>query len=93
MHIAKIVCEVGNMVEDPLEERIAVPVKKWHVDVSCIVPLCPLCAVDDPNELHQKLTKDRWRTVSGGYHHDDQIHVDTKAGEVDNGYHGANLGN
>jgi hypothetical protein len=46
------------MVEDPLKEGIALPVKKWHVDVSYIVPLCLLCAVDDPDELHQKLTED-----------------------------------
>ncbi len=59
------------MVEDPFKEGIAVPTKKWHVDMSCIVPSCPLCAVDDPDELHQKLTEDRWRTVSSGYHHDD----------------------
>jgi hypothetical protein len=82
------------MVEDPLKEGIAVPVKMWHadVDVSCIIPSCPLCAVDDPNELHQKLTEDGWRTVSSGYHRDDQTHVDTKAGKVNDGYHGADLG-
>jgi hypothetical protein len=79
------------MVEDPLKEGMAVPVKKWHVDVSCIIPSCPLCAVDDPDELHQKLTEDGWRTISSGYCHDDQIHVDTKAGKIDNGYLGANL--
>ncbi len=70
---------------------IAVPVKKRHVDMSFIVPLCPLCAVDDPDELHQKLTEDGWRTVSSGYRHDDQIHVDTKTGKVNDGFHGANL--
>ncbi len=80
------------MVKDPLEERIAVPVKNWHVDVRCIVPSCPLCAVDDPDELHQKLTEDGWRTVSSGYCCDDQIHVDTKAGKIDDRYHGANAG-
>jgi hypothetical protein len=80
------------MVENPLKEGIAVPVKKWCVDMSCIVPSCPLCAVDDPDELHQKLMEDGWRTVSSGYCHDDQIHVDTNAGKVDNGYHGANSG-
>jgi hypothetical protein len=40
------------MIEDPLEEGIAVPVKKGHVDMSCIVPLYPLCTIDDPDELH-----------------------------------------
>jgi hypothetical protein len=35
----------------------------------------------------------RWRTVSDGYCHDDQIHVDAKAGKIDDGYHGANSGN
>ncbi len=79
------------MIEDLLEEGIAVPVKKWHVEVSCIEPLCPLCAVDDLDELYQKLTEDGWRTVSSGYCHDDQIHVHTKAGKVDNRYHGADL--
>jgi hypothetical protein len=39
--------------------RIAMPVKKWHVGVSCIVPTCPLYAVDDPDEFHQKLMEDR----------------------------------
>ncbi len=58
------------MIEDPLEEGIAVPVKKWHVGMSCIVPSCPLCAVDDPDELPQKLTEDGWRAVSNGYHRD-----------------------
>ena len=66
------------MIEDPLEEVIAVPVKKWNVDVSCVVPSCPLCAVDDLDELHQKLMEDGLRTVSSGYCRDDRIHVDTK---------------
>jgi hypothetical protein len=63
--------KVGNMIEDPLEEGLAVPVKKWHVGVRCIVLLFPLCTVDDPDELHQKLTEDGWRTVSSDYHRDD----------------------
>ena len=68
------------------------PVKKWHVGVSCIIPLCLFCAVDDPDEFHHKLMEDGWRTVSSGYCHDDQIHVDPKAEKVDDGYHGANSG-
>ena len=80
------------MVEDPLKEGIAVPVKNWHVDMSCIVQLCPLCAADDPDELCEKLMEDGWRTVSSGYCHDDQIDVNTKARKVNNEYHGANLG-
>jgi hypothetical protein len=80
------------MIEDPLKEGIAVPVKKWHVGMSCIVPSCPLFAVDDPDELHQKLMKDGWRTVNSGYCHDDQIHLDTKAGKINDGYHGGNSG-
>jgi hypothetical protein len=85
--------KVSNMIEDPLKEGIAVPVKKWHVGVTCIVPLCPLCAVDDPDELHQKLTENGWRTVSSGYRRDAQIHADTKAGKSVNGYHVANSSN
>jgi hypothetical protein len=81
------------MVEDHLKEGIGVPVKKRHVDVSCIVPSCPLCAVDDPDKLHQKLLEDGWKTVSSGYHCDDQIHVDTKAEKIDDQYHGAKSGN
>jgi hypothetical protein len=69
--LPKIGGKVGNMIEDPPEEGIAVPLKKWHVGVSCIIPSCPLCAFDDPDELHQNLMEDRWRTVSGGYCHDD----------------------
>jgi hypothetical protein len=71
------------MIEDFLEEGIAMPVKKWHVGVGCIIPSCPLCAVDDPDEFHQKLMEDRGRAVSGGYWCDDQIHVDKKAGKID----------
>jgi hypothetical protein len=81
------------MIKDLHKEGIAMPVKKWHEGVSCIVPMCPLCAVDDPDEFHQKLMEDRWRAVSGGYCHDDQIYVDAKAGKIDDGYHGANSGN
>ena len=81
------------MVEDPLKEGIAVLVKKWQVDRSCIIPLCPLCAGDDPDELHQKLTEDGWRIIiCSGYCHEDQIHVDIKAGKIKDGYHGANSG-
>ncbi len=81
------------MIQDPLKEGIAVPVKKWHMGMSCMIPLCPLCAVDDPDELHQKLTENRWRTVSSSYCRDDQIHVNAKAKKIDNGYHVANLVN
>ncbi len=81
------------MIEDPLEEGIAMPVKKWHVGISCIIPSCPLCTVDDPDEIHQKLMEDMWRAVSSGYFPDDQIHVDAKAEKIGNGYHGANSGN
>jgi hypothetical protein len=59
------------MIEDLLEEEIAMPVKKWHVGVSFIIPSCLLCAVDDLHEFHQKLMEDRWRAVSGGYCCDD----------------------
>jgi hypothetical protein len=69
--IAKIGGKVSDMIEDLLEEGIAMPVKKWHVGMSCIVPSYPLCAVDDPDEFHQKLTEDRLRAVSGGYGRDD----------------------
>jgi hypothetical protein len=37
-------------------------------------------------------TEDGWRIVSSDYCRDDRIHVDTKAGEINNGYHGANSG-
>jgi hypothetical protein len=67
------------MIEDLLKKGIAMPVKKWHVGMSCIVPSCPHCAVDDPDQFHQKLMEDRWRAISGGYCRDDQIHVDAKA--------------
>jgi hypothetical protein len=93
VHVAKFGGKVGNMIEDLLKEGIAMPVKKWHVGVSCIIPSCPLCVVDDPDEFHQKLTEDRWRAVSGGYGCDYQIHVDAKAGNINNGYHSANSGN
>jgi hypothetical protein len=81
------------MIEDLLKKGTVMPVKKWHVGMSCIVPTIPLCAVDDPDEFHQKLTEDRWRAVSGGYCRDDEIHVDAKAGNIDDGYHGADSGN
>ncbi len=68
-------------------------VKTWYAGMSCIVPTCPLCAIEDPDKLYQKLTKDRWRAVSGGYCHDDWIHVDAKARKIDDGYHGAKSGN
>jgi hypothetical protein len=61
------------------------------VGVSCIIPLCPLCVIDDPDEFHPKLMEDRWRAVSGGYGRDDRIHFEAKAGKINNGYHGANL--
>jgi hypothetical protein len=61
------------MIKDLLKKVISMPVKKWHVGISCIIPSCPLCVIDDPDEFHQKLTEDRWRAVSGGYGHDDQI--------------------
>jgi hypothetical protein len=59
------------MIEDLIKEGIAMQVKKWHVGLSCIIPLCPLYVVDYPDEFHQKLTEDRWRAVSGGCGHDD----------------------
>jgi hypothetical protein len=80
------------MIEDLLKEGIAMPVKTWHVGVSCIMPSCPICDVDHPDKFHQKLMEDRWRAVSGGYGHDDRIHVDAKAGKIYNGHHGANSG-
>jgi hypothetical protein len=92
VYITKIGGKVGNMIEDLLKEGIAMPVKKWHVGLSCFIPLFPLHVVNDPDEFHQKLMEDRWRAVSGGYGHDDKIHVDAKARKVDNGYHGANSG-
>ena len=92
IYIAKIGSKVGNKIEDLLEEGIAMPVKKWHLGVSCIIPLCLLCAVDDPDELHHILMEDGWRAVGGGYPCDDQIYVDAKAGKINNGYHGANVG-
>ncbi len=73
------------MIGDLLGKGIAMPVKKWHVGVSCIIPLCPLCVVDDLDEFHQKITEDKWRAVSGGYGRDDQIHVDAKAGKNKDG--------
>jgi hypothetical protein len=81
------------MIEELLEKGIAMPVKKWHVGMSCIIPSCPLCVVNDPDEFHQKLMEDRLRAVSGGYGRDDRIHVDAKARKINDGYHGANLGN
>jgi hypothetical protein len=55
VHFAKIGGKVSNMIEYLLKEGIAMPVKKWHVGVSCIIPSCPLCAVDVPDEFHQKI--------------------------------------
>ncbi len=69
--LPKLLAKLAILIEYPFEEGIAVPVKKWHVGVSSIVPLCPLCAVDDADELHQKLMEDEWRTVSSGNRHDD----------------------
>ncbi len=80
------------MIEDLLKEGIAMPVKKWHVGMSCIIPLCPLHVVNNPDEFCQILTEDRPRAVSGGYGHDERIHVDAKARKINDGYHGANLG-
>jgi hypothetical protein len=74
------------MIENLLKEGIVMPVKTWHVGMSRIIPLCPLCVIDDPDEFHQKLTEDRWRAVSGGYGHDDRIHVDAKDGKINDGY-------
>jgi hypothetical protein len=78
-HLTKFGGKVGNVIEDFLEERVAMPVYLRHVRVSCVAPTSPLSVVDESDEFHQELMEDgRW-AVGGGDDRDNQIYVDTEA--------------
>jgi hypothetical protein len=67
------------MIEDFLEEGVAMPVYMRHVHVSCVMPTSQLGVVDESDEFHQELTKYVGWAVSSGDGCDNQIHVDTEA--------------
>ncbi len=81
------------MIENCLKERVAMPMYLRHVHLRPITPTSPLGVIDESDEFHQELMEDGQWAVGGGDGCDNQIHVNTKAQEVEDESHSADTSN
>jgi hypothetical protein len=66
IYITKVSDEVGNVIENLLKERVAMPMYLKNVRMSCVIPTNPLGVVDESDEFHQELMEDgQWAVGSG----------------------------
>ncbi len=56
VYATKVSGKVGNVIENSLEERIAMPIYLRHVCVSRVIPMSPLSVIYESDEFHQELT-------------------------------------
>ncbi len=74
--VAKILQEVGQKVEDPLNIDIQVPMEVLHAFTLLGIPVGPVAAVDYLDE-HQKELAEKWLRALGRNHaHDQSVEVD-----------------